>query len=150
MPGIRRTADDPLTSFGPIDSWSTPKTPPAGQAGNHSRQQKACKPRIINLYSRPKACRGRGYHTEVRAHVDDEVPLRASGSADVILGGHHACPGRLLAKRMMLHTVALLVSCYDIEMLPVNRQPDFASPRFGFGVKKLAQRTPFQIRKRHV
>lgn len=65
--------------------------------------------------------------------------------------GHHACPGRLLAKRMMLHTMAVLVSCYDVEILPVNtRPPAFASPRFGFGVKKLAQCTPFHIRRRHV
>ncbi|KAF2846617.1 cytochrome P450 [Plenodomus tracheiphilus IPT5] len=64
--------------------------------------------------------------------------------------GHHACPGRLLAKRIMLHTVALLVRLYDVEILPGNKIPEFASPRFGFGVKKLAHHAPFRIRQRSV
>lgn len=47
----------------------------------------------------------------------------------------------------MLHTVAFLVMSYDID-LAANKSLGFASPRFGFGVKKLAHQTTFRIRER--
>ncbi|KAF2470377.1 cytochrome P450 [Lindgomyces ingoldianus] len=64
--------------------------------------------------------------------------------------GHHACPGRLLAKRIMLKSVATLAMSYDIEILSYEQPPKFDSPRFGFGVMKPAKVTPFRIRKRSV
>ncbi|RYP77924.1 hypothetical protein DL769_003297 [Monosporascus sp. CRB-8-3] len=48
-------------------------------------------------------------------------------------GGQHACPGRLLAKRIMLISAAMLVNNFDIEILANKEALNFDSPRFGFG-----------------
>ncbi|GKZ21546.1 hypothetical protein AbraIFM66951_006728 [Aspergillus brasiliensis] len=62
-------------------------------------------------------------------------------------GGQNACPGRLLAKRIMLLTTAMMVTMFDVELLePV---PHFDSRRFGFGVRKPVTKVPFRIRRRY-
>jgi len=63
-------------------------------------------------------------------------------------GGQHACPGRLLAKRIMLLSTAFLVRTFDIEILADERAQTFGSPRFGFGVSKPAGPIRFKIRRR--
>ncbi|GCB28270.1 cholesterol 7-alpha-monooxygenase [Aspergillus awamori] len=61
-------------------------------------------------------------------------------------GGQNACPGRLLAKRIMLLTTAMMVTMFDVELLePI---PHFDSRRFGFGVRKPVTKVPFRIRRR--
>jgi hypothetical protein len=96
--------------------------------------------------SRQRVYTERGYRMEVCRSGRAVL----TGDSNAILGGHHACPGRLLAKRIMLMTVIALVQSYDIELLSADKPPTFASPRFGFGVRKLAQQTPFRIRERFI
>jgi cytochrome P450 len=60
-------------------------------------------------------------------------------------GGHHACPGRLLAKRIMMLFLATLANEFDIEPLVDIR---YGSSRFGFGVRKPVGEIPFRIRRR--
>ncbi|CAH0038134.1 unnamed protein product [Clonostachys solani] len=64
-------------------------------------------------------------------------------------GGQHACPGRLLAKRIMLLTSAMLISNFDIEIRAGKEALEFGSPRFGFGVSKPSGPVPFRIRRRN-
>ncbi|RAL08033.1 cytochrome P450 [Aspergillus homomorphus CBS 101889] len=63
-------------------------------------------------------------------------------------GGQHACPGRLLAKRVMLLTSAMLVTMFDVELLAPESALQFQSSRFGFGVRKPVAQVPFRIRRR--
>ncbi|KAK8093351.1 hypothetical protein PG997_000036 [Apiospora hydei] len=64
-------------------------------------------------------------------------------------GGQQACPGRLLAKRIMLLSAALLIRDFDLELLIEGGKPDFHSPRFGFGVSKPTAPVPFRLRRRN-
>ncbi|KAF1839163.1 cytochrome P450 [Decorospora gaudefroyi] len=61
-------------------------------------------------------------------------------------GGFGACPGRLLAKRMIMFTSALLVSEFDIEI----RTPEFEmdSSHYGLGIQKPKVPVAFAIRRR--
>ncbi|PWY88576.1 cytochrome P450 [Aspergillus sclerotioniger CBS 115572] len=63
-------------------------------------------------------------------------------------GGQHACPGRLLAKRTMLLTSAMMVTMFDVELLTPASALCFQSSRFGFGVRKPGSSVPFRIRRR--
>ncbi|KAI1074867.1 cytochrome P450 [Whalleya microplaca] len=63
-------------------------------------------------------------------------------------GGHHACPGRLLAKRIMLLSTAMLINRFDVEILADERALAFDSPRFGFGVRKPRRPVRFRMRRR--
>ncbi|KAK7949385.1 Pfs- NACHT and Ankyrin domain protein [Apiospora aurea] len=60
-------------------------------------------------------------------------------------GGQQACPGRLLAKRIMLLSAALLIRDFDLELLVKGGKPDFHSPRFGFSVSKPTAPVPFRL-----
>ena len=64
------------------------------------------------------------------------------------LGGHHACPGRVLAKRIMLISSALMTTMFDIEILAAEPNLQYGSSRFGFGVRKPKGQVPFLIRRR--
>ncbi|KAI1821857.1 cytochrome P450 [Xylaria intraflava] len=64
-------------------------------------------------------------------------------------GGQHACPGRLLAKRIMLISAALLINNFDIELLADEKDLEFVSPRFGFGVSKPKGPVRFRLRRRN-
>ena len=64
------------------------------------------------------------------------------------LGGHHACPGRVLAKRIMLLSCATMITMFDIELLTGSKQPKFGPSRFGLGVQVPSTNVPFRIRKR--
>lgn len=64
------------------------------------------------------------------------------------LGGHHACPGRVLAKRIMIISCALITTMFDIEILAGENNLEYGSPRFGFGVRKPKGQVPFLIRRR--
>ncbi|KAM4054663.1 cytochrome p450 [Hirsutella rhossiliensis] len=63
-------------------------------------------------------------------------------------GGQHACPGRVLAKRIMLLSTALLVSTFDVEILADEAALAFDSARFGFGVSKPCRPIRFRVRRR--
>ncbi|RAQ54737.1 cytochrome P450 monooxygenase [Aspergillus flavus] len=62
-------------------------------------------------------------------------------------GGQHACPGRILAKRIILLASSMMATMFDIELLAPNSL-QFGSPRFGFGVRKPSAQVPFRIRRR--
>ncbi|OTA55244.1 Pfs, NACHT and ankyrin domain protein [Hypoxylon sp. EC38] len=62
-------------------------------------------------------------------------------------GGHSICPGRFLAKSVILFTCALLARNYDIELL--SDKVEMSSWRFGLGVGGLKHALPFRIRKRN-
>ncbi|KAI0513192.1 cytochrome P450 [Xylaria bambusicola] len=64
-------------------------------------------------------------------------------------GGQNACPGRLLAKRIMLLSTAYLINNFDIELLEEEKGLHFTSPRFGFGVSKPQGPVRFRIRRRN-
>ncbi|CAD6447907.1 65795566-4059-423b-9ce8-6320b22c028f [Sclerotinia trifoliorum] len=61
-------------------------------------------------------------------------------------GGYSTCPGRFLAKSVILTTCAILARDYDIEMLSGNIE--MSTWRFGLGVRGLKHSLPFRIRKR--
>ncbi|KAF2684608.1 Pfs, NACHT and ankyrin domain protein [Lentithecium fluviatile CBS 122367] len=61
-------------------------------------------------------------------------------------GGNAICPGRLLAKRVTLFTIALMVKKFDIEISSDSIQ--LGSLKFGMGVDKPKKPIPFRIRKR--
>ncbi|KAL8783455.1 MAG: hypothetical protein Q9195_009384 [Heterodermia aff. obscurata] len=82
---------------------------------------------------------------------DDDVYFTTEGLEGAWIpfgGGQHACPGRLLAKRIMLLSSAVMVALFDIELLTNGQTPKFASPRFGLGVRKPEDRLPFRIKRR--
>ncbi|KAL9594944.1 MAG: hypothetical protein Q9219_006750 [cf. Caloplaca sp. 3 TL-2023] len=56
--------------------------------------------------------------------------------------------GRLLAKRIMLLSCGLLITTFEVEILANDEAMEFASERFGFGVRKPKGRIPFRFRKR--
>ncbi|TVY80890.1 Cholesterol 7-alpha-monooxygenase [Lachnellula suecica] len=62
-------------------------------------------------------------------------------------GGHSICPGRFLAKNVILFTCALLAKEYDVEML--TDKIEMSTWRFGLGVGGLKHPLPFRIRKRN-
>ncbi|KAI1290568.1 cytochrome P450 [Xylaria venustula] len=64
-------------------------------------------------------------------------------------GGQNACPGRLLAKRIMLLSTAFLVNHFDIQLLADEKPMKYVSPRFGFGVSRPKGPVPFRIRRRN-
>lgn len=56
------------------------------------------------------------------------------------------CPGRFLAKNVIVYSNAVLASNFDIDI-----EPDaitFTKKRYGMGVEDLAGPIPFRIRKR--
>ncbi|VUC35732.1 unnamed protein product [Clonostachys rosea] len=61
-------------------------------------------------------------------------------------GGHSICPGRVLAKSVILFTSALLASNYDIEIF--SDKVEMSTWRFGLGVGELKHALPFRIRRR--
>ncbi|MCJ1399751.1 hypothetical protein MMC11_002953 [Xylographa trunciseda] len=65
-------------------------------------------------------------------------------------GGQHACPGRILAKRILLLAHARLIVEFDVEILAAEAMLQYASPRFGFGVRKPVGLVPFRIRRRKI
>ncbi|KAI9664061.1 MAG: hypothetical protein M1821_007552 [Bathelium mastoideum] len=83
--------------------------------------------------------------------ADEGVQFSAEGLEGAWIpygGGHHACPGRLLAKRIMLLSCTLMATMFDVEILASNEAMEFGSPRFGFGVRKPNGKIPFRIRRR--
>ncbi|KAL8847243.1 MAG: hypothetical protein Q9221_007699 [Calogaya cf. arnoldii] len=64
-------------------------------------------------------------------------------------GGHHACPGRILAKRIMLLSCAMMLTLFDINILAEEEALAYGSPRFGFGVRKPKGKVPFRLRRRN-
>ncbi|KUI58464.1 Cholesterol 7-alpha-monooxygenase [Cytospora mali] len=64
----------------------------------------------------------------------------------ILPGGHSICPGRFLAKSVIMFTCALLATDYDIEIL--SDKVEMSTWRFGLGVEGLKHALPFRIRKR--
>lgn len=65
-----------------------------------------------------------------------------------LLGGHHACPGRVLAMRIMLLSCATMSTMFDIELLKSSNEPKFSPSRFGLGVQVPSSKVPFRIKNR--
>ncbi|KAI0167596.1 cytochrome P450 [Pestalotiopsis sp. NC0098] len=65
-------------------------------------------------------------------------------------GGQHACPGRLLAKRIMIMSVAHLIQKFEIEIDhdAGDRALEYSSERFGFGVRTPRGPVRFRIRRK--
>ncbi|KAE8382376.1 cytochrome P450 [Aspergillus bertholletiae] len=63
-------------------------------------------------------------------------------------GGQHACPGRIVAKRIILIASSMMATMFDIDLLGPDSSVQFGSPRFGFGVRKPSAPVPFRIRRR--
>ncbi|KAH7311265.1 Pfs, NACHT and ankyrin domain protein [Stachybotrys elegans] len=61
-------------------------------------------------------------------------------------GGYSMCPGRFIAKSVLVFTTALLVSKYDIEI--DCDKPRFTNKRYGMGVEDLKYPIPFRIKRR--
>ncbi|KAF2142291.1 uncharacterized protein K452DRAFT_326261 [Aplosporella prunicola CBS 121167] len=61
-------------------------------------------------------------------------------------GGNAICPGRFLAKRVILFTISLMTREFDIELLPHTLE--MGAWKFGMGVEKPKNAIPFRIRKR--
>ncbi|KAI0479832.1 cytochrome P450 [Xylaria cf. heliscus] len=61
-------------------------------------------------------------------------------------GGHAACPGRHLAKRLIFYTTCLLLAAFDIEILTQEVVMD--SPRFGLGMQRPRQPIRFRIKRK--
>ncbi|KAF2119899.1 cytochrome P450 [Lophiotrema nucula] len=61
-------------------------------------------------------------------------------------GGNAICPGRFLAKRVTLFTLALMTREFDIEVHPHTL--DLGSWKFGLGVEKPKKPIAFRIRRR--
>ena len=76
------------------------------------------------------------------------VELLELNSLNWPLGGHHACPGRVLAKRIMLLSCATMITKFDIELLNGSNQPNFGPSHFGLGVQVPVSKVPFRIRLR--
>lgn len=58
------------------------------------------------------------------------------------------CPGRFMARTVIIFSNALLASEYDIEL---SSDPiEFTKKRYGFGVEDMKNPIPFRIRKRKV
>lgn len=68
--------------------------------------------------------------------------------ADTFSGGHSMCPGRFLARNVVIFSNALLASEYDIELS--SNSIEFTKKRYGFGVEDMKNPIPFRIRKRKV
>ncbi|RAL05357.1 cytochrome P450 [Aspergillus ibericus CBS 121593] len=79
----------------------------------------------------------------------DSKTSREDFTVQGLEGGQHACPGRLLAKRIMLLTSAMMVTMFDVELLTPASTLRFQSGRFGFGVRKPVAPVPFRIRRRY-
>ncbi|KAH8652809.1 cytochrome P450 [Tricladium varicosporioides] len=65
-------------------------------------------------------------------------------------GGGNMCPGRILAKRIMLLMTAMLTTDFEIEILADEQSQEYVSDRFGFGARKPVKEIPFRIRRRTV
>ncbi|KAF1849695.1 cytochrome P450 [Cucurbitaria berberidis CBS 394.84] len=61
-------------------------------------------------------------------------------------GGNAICPGRFLAKRVTLFTIALMTREFDIEIRPHTLE--MGSWKFGMGVEKPKKPIAFRIRRR--
>ena len=58
-------------------------------------------------------------------------------------GGHGACPGRHLTKRLILYPTCLLLAAFDIEIL--TQEVDMDSSRFGIRIQRLKRHVIFRI-----
>ncbi|KAJ2996335.1 hypothetical protein NUW58_g1007 [Xylaria curta] len=61
-------------------------------------------------------------------------------------GGYSMCPGRFLARNIIILTSAVITSEYDVEL--GDSSPEFTRKRYGMGVEDLKKALPFRIRKR--
>ncbi|KAF2710377.1 cytochrome P450 [Pleomassaria siparia CBS 279.74] len=86
---------------------------------------------------------------KTRNSKDDEPHFTLQGLSGAWIpygGGFGACPGRLLAKRIILYTCALLVSEFDVKIN--TRDFEMDSSGFGLGTQKPEGQIAFAIRKR--
>ena len=58
------------------------------------------------------------------------------------ISGYHACPGRVLAKRIMLLSFATIATFFKVDILADKESLGFGSLRFGFGIPKSRGRLP--------
>ncbi|KAF2837384.1 cytochrome P450 [Patellaria atrata CBS 101060] len=84
---------------------------------------------------------------ERKAHNEPFFSLKGLEGAWIPYGGgHKQCPGRFLAKAVVISTCILLSQRFDIEMLTESME---MSPwKFGLGVLRPKTELPFRIRRR--
>jgi hypothetical protein len=63
-------------------------------------------------------------------------------------GGHLVCPGRFLAKNVMIFTCALLTREFEIEVL--SKELEFTSRNYGFGISMPKQAIAIRMRRKNV
>jgi cytochrome P450 len=63
-------------------------------------------------------------------------------------GGVHACPGRHFAKRQALHTLALLVTLYDVDIMD-HGKVGMSATKFGFGLLGPSRKIAARMRLRN-
>ena len=80
---------------------------------------------------------------EVSYH-DSSLPTEAT--AHVKTGGHAICPGRFLAKSVILLTCALMVENFDMEVS--NGDIEMSYAKFGLGTLRPKKPIPFKLRRR--
>jgi cytochrome P450 len=65
-------------------------------------------------------------------------------------GGQSLCPGRHFAKQEMLMSLAIMSTCFDIEILEERGEANLPDLRyFGLGVQPPKHKTRFRIRRRN-
>lgn len=80
---------------------------------------------------------------------DDEPVFSTQGLDGIWIpygGGYGACPGRLFAKKLILYLSALMVTRYDVEVLPDIIEMD--TEKFGLGGQFPRGKVGFRIRER--
>ena len=65
---------------------------------------------------------------------------------DVTTGGHAICPGRFLAKSVILLACALMVENFDMEIPKGDIEMSYA--KFGLGTLRPKNPIPFKLRRR--
>ncbi|KAF2837774.1 cytochrome P450 [Patellaria atrata CBS 101060] len=65
-------------------------------------------------------------------------------------GGLNACPGRIIAKQIMLVSCAMMCTMFDVEILADAKALEFSTSRFGFGTRRPVGKVPFRIRRRQI
>jgi hypothetical protein len=68
---------------------------------------------------------------EVRRPIDERETTSRTDS--VVTGGHLICPGRFLAKNVIIFTCALFLKEFDIQVS--TKRVEFSSRWYGFGTE---------------
>jgi hypothetical protein len=95
-----------------------------------------------SIYKRPRGPSDQG---------DDEAFFSLEGLRASWIpygGGYVACPGRELAKSLILYMTAAMLQSFDVEILSKELTMDWS--KFGLGAQSPKHSIPFRIRRRKV